>query len=376
MEKKKKIIIIVVSIVLAVLLIGGIVIVAINQMSENNSTSENGKTTSGGKLFSKEPKVTITKNEASQVEYDTYDNSLVSFKYPKGWTVEIAPVDYIHYCFKVYNPKNPDYMLFFGLKHEGFLKTEHARQVYAGYYPDAVFSKLPAIDPQTTEGYYNKWNEIANYLNAVDLKSTPNFAPTFNNLQLGDNLGTVTIGGDILRGTYTGSDGKKCQGLFTATVKDIGSYYISENIWNPLGPQVDVWPLNVYNIIFMTAPEEEFINWQPILDNCLASIEFSQTFINGFNQEETTITQTIIANQKVYDSISDMIMDSWEQRNASTDRISQKQSDATLGYERVYDTDTGEIYKAPNGFMDHYDGTKYEPITDDMYTEPTAGYIE
>jgi hypothetical protein len=374
MEKKKKIIIIVVSIILAVALIGGIVAVAIIQMNGNNNGNETTKT-SGGKLFSKEPKVTITKNEASTVEYDTYDNSLVSFKYPKGWTVEIAPVDYIHYCFKVYNPKNPDYMLFFGLKHEGFLKTEHAREVYAGYYPDAIFSKLPAIDPQTTKAYYEKWNEIAKYLNDVDFKSMPSFAPTFKNLELGDNLGTVTIGGDILRGTYDGQNGK-CQGLFTATVKDIGSYYISENIWNPLGPQVDVWPLNVYNIIFMTAPEEEFINWQPILDNCLASIEFSQTFINGFNQEETTLTQTIIANQKVYDSISDMIMDSWEQRNASTDRISQKQSDATLGYERVYDTDTGEIYKAPNGFMDHYDGTKYEPITDDMYTEPTAGYIE
>lgn len=374
MEKKKKIIIIVVSIILAVALIGGIVAVAIIQMNGNNNRNETTKT-SGGKLFSKEPKVTITKNEASTVEYDTYDNSLVSFKYPKGWTVEIAPVDYIHYCFKVYNPKNPDYMLFFGLKHEGFLKTEHARQVYAGYYPDAIFSKLPAIDPQTTKAYYEKWNEIAKYLNDVDFKSMPSFAPTFKNLELGDNLGTVTIGGDILRGTYDGQNGK-CQGLFTATVKDIGTYYISENIWNPLGPQVDVWPLNVYNIIFMTAPEEEFINWQPILDNCLASIEFSQTFINGFNQEETTITQTIIANQKVYDSTSDMIMDSWEQRNASTDRISQKQSDATLGYERVYDTDTGEIYKAPNGFMDHYDGTKYESITDDMYTEPTVGYIE
>lgn len=374
MEKKKKIIIIVVSIILAVALIGGIVAVAIIQMNGNNNGNETTKT-SGGKLFSKEPKVTITKNEASTVEYDTYDNSLVSFKYPKGWTVEIAPVDYIHYCFKVYNPKNPDYMLFFGLKHEGFLKTEHAREVYAGYYPDAIFSKLPAIDPQTTKAYYEKWNEIAKYLNDVDFKSMPSFAPIFKNLELGDNLGTVTIGGDILRGTYDGQNGK-CQGLFTATVKDIGSYYISENIWNPLGPQVDVWPLNVYNIIFMTAPEEEFINWQPILDNCLASIEFSQTFINGFNQEETTLTQTIIANQKVYDSISDMIMDSWEQRNASYDRISQKQSDATLGYERVYDTDTGEIYKAPNGFMDHYDGTKYESITDDMYTEPTAGYIE
>ena len=157
---------------------------------------------------------------------------------------------------------------------------------------------------------------------------------------------------------------------------DIGSYYISENMWNPLGPQVDVWPLNVYNIIFMTAPEEEFINWQPILDSCLASMEFSQTFINGFNQEETTLTQTIIANQKVYDSISDMIMDSWEQRNASTDRISQKQSDATLGYERVYDTETGEIYKAYNGFTDDYSRDRYKTITDNMYTSPISGYIE
>ena len=71
-----------------------------------------------------------------------------------------------------------------------------------------------------------------------------------------------------------------------------------------------------------------------------------------------------------------MIMDSWEKRNNSYDIISQKQSDATLGYERVYDTDTGEIYKAYNGFTDDYDGTKYQPITDDMYTESISGTIE
>lgn len=339
-----------------------------------NRESEGDETTKKTSIFSSEPKVKITKNEASEVEYDSYDNGLVSFKYPKGWTVDIAPADYIHYCFKVYNPKNPNYMLFFGLKLEGFLKTEHARQVYASYYPDAPFSKIPAIDPQTADGFYKKWNELAQYENTYDIKY--DFVPVMANLEMGENIGNVAIGGEILRGTFTGKDGNKCQGLFTATVKDIGSYYISENILNPFGPQVDVWPLNVYNIIFMTAPDEEFINWQPILDKCLASIEFSQTFINGFNQEETTLTQTIIANQKVYDSISDMIMSSWEARNNSYDIISQKQSDATLGYDRVYDTDTGEIYKAPNGFMDHYDGTKYESITDDMYTMPTAGYIE
>ena len=48
----------------------------------------------------------------------------------------------------------------------------------------------------------------------------------------------------------------------------------------------------------------------------------------------------------------------------------------SLGYERVYDTDTNEVYRAYNGFTDGYSGEKYKPITDDMYTSPISGYIE
>ena len=184
------------------------------------------------------------------------------------------------------------------------------------------------------------------------------------------------VGGDILRATYIDSNGKKVQGIFTAAVKSIGTYMISENIWNPFGPQVDVSPLNTYNIMIMSAPDDDFINWQVILDHCLATIEYSQTFINGFNSQEDAILSSIQANQKVYDQISDMIMSSWETRNNSYDIISQKQSDATLGYERVYDTETGDIYKAYNGFTDDYSGERYKPITDEMYTKATSGYRE
>ena len=140
--------------------------------------------------------------------------------------------------------------------------------------------------------------------------------------------------------------------------------------------KIDVWSLNVYNVILMTAPDSEFNNWQSILDNCLSSLEFSDTFVNEFNKEESNILSTIQANQKVYDEMSDMIMDSWENRNNSYDIISQKQSDATLGYERVYDTETGEIYKAYNGLTDDYTGERYKTITDDMYTESISGTIE
>ena len=319
-------------------------------------------------------KVKIVKTEASKVKYETYNNGLISLQIPKGWKVEIPNVDYIHYSFKVYNPKNPNYMFIFSLKLEGFLKSELARSTYANYYPTAIFSQLTPIDPQTTEGFYNAWNGNAKYVNENQLNF--NYFPYLNEFNVVENLGKTALGGDIIRATYKNDKGELMQGLFTATVMSAGSYYISTDMWNLWSPQVDVAPLNVYNTILMVAPDADFNDWQGILDYCLSTLQFSDKFVNGFYGEESQLMATIQANQKIYDQISDMIMDSWEKRNASYDIISQKQSDATLGYERVYDTETGDVYKAYNGFTDNYKGNRYQPITDDMYTKTISGYIE
>ena len=80
--------------------------------------------------------------------------------------------------------------------------------------------------------------------------------------------------------------------------------------------------------------------------------------------------------RSVCNEISDGIMDSWNKRSASFDIMSQKQSDATLGYERVYNTETGKVYKAYNGFTDDYSDSKFKPITEDMYTKEISGYID
>ena len=361
--QNKKFIIILSLIVLIALVIGSVLGFVLLSSGDADKTIRTSK-----------GKAKIVKNETSVIEYETFDNDLISLKIPKGWKVEVPSVDYIHYTFKVYNPNNPDYMMIFMMKLEGFNKSEAARNWQKKYYPNQVFAKLPVINPQTTESFYNVWNETAEFVNTNNVKFE--YLPKLNEFSVIDNLGTNVIGGDILRATYKNSNNDLIQGLFTASVKDAGSYYVNSNIFNLFSEKIDVWTLNVYNIILMTAPDSEFINWQSILDNCLSTLEFSDTFVNEFNKEESNILSTIQANQKVYNEISDMIMDSWEKRNNSYDIISQKQSDATLGYERVYDTDTGEIYKAYNGFTDDYDGTKYQPITDDMYTESISGTIE
>ena len=318
--------------------------------------------------------INIVRSETSKIKYDRYDNGLVSLDIPSGWTVEVAPVDYIHYSFKVYNPKAKDYLFLFGLKQEGFLKSEKARKTFASYYPDAMFAKLAAINPQTTEAFYKVWNKNVKLSNETELKT--DYFPYLKKFKVIENLGKSAMGGDVLRASFKNGKGEAMQGLFTSTVMSSGTYLLSTDPFNLNSKQVDVAPLNVYHIVLMTAPDAEFNNWQRIMDHCIGTITFSKAFVKGFNSEEGHLKSTIIANQKIYDSMSDMIMDSWEKRNNSYDIISQKQSDATLGYERVYDTETGDVYRAYNGFTDDYSGSRYQTITDDMYTKPIEGYIQ
>ena len=178
----------------------------------------------------------------------------------------------------------------------------------------------------------------------------------------------------MLRATFKDANGKEGEGIFTAYVYDVGPYYVLENIIS--GKQIDIQYLNVYDAIFITAPKDEFIDWQDTLNTICSSLKFTDTFINGFNQQQDAVMKNFQQIRAIGNEISDRIMDSWNKRNTSFDIMSQKQSDATLGYERVYDTETNEIYKAYNGFTDDYDGERYKPITDDMYSKKTSGIIE
>ncbi|MBR2857733.1 hypothetical protein IKE96_00735, partial [bacterium] len=293
--KNNKLKIVLISIIVGGILCGSIAWYILTKTSGENIIKN---------VFKPKTKINIVKNEASTITYETFDNGLISLKIPKGWKVDVPTLDYIHYSFKVYNPKDPNYMFLFGMKLEGFNKSQQAKDWQKKYYPDLVFAKVPIIDPQTTEAFYKVWNETADYVNSVDVKY--NYLPKLNDFTVLENLGANPLGGDILRATFT-NDQTKNQGLFTASVKAIGTYYVNSNVLNLFSEKIDVSPLTVYNIIFMSAPDSDFNDWHGILDNCLSTLKFSDTFVNGFNKEEQSIMSNFKANQAVYDSISDGI---------------------------------------------------------------------
>ena len=376
MEKNKrkliKIIVISVIIVIILAIVGGVIIK--NNMNEdtlddnNNVSVKKEKTTKNDKKESKEPEVKIVKNEAQNIKLEDFDNGLVSMKIPKGWKVDTVG-DYIHYTVKVYNPENPTYQFFFNMKTEAYNKSQDAKSFYQRYYPNEIFAKNPVIEEETTEGFYKIFNEMG------ILNNTASFTfPTLSNFKLIENLGSAPMGGDLLRASFTDENGKEGEGIFTAYVYDAGSYYMNENIIS--GKQIDTYPLSVYNTVFMTTPKDEFIDWEDTLNQISSSLQFSDTFISQYNSQQDAVMTTFQNIRSIGNQTSDMIMSAWESRSAAYDRMSQKQSDAILGYERVYDTENGEIYKAYNGFTDDYTGERYKSISDDMYTKPTDGYIE
>ena len=304
------------------------------------------------------PKVNITKNKTKTIEYKTFNNGLFSMKIPKNWVVGVANSDYIHYTFMAYDPQNPDYKIFFNMKTEGYLKTQEMRNFYKRYYPTAPFAILPVINPQTTESFYKIYTQAF----SINQKIIPFKVPVIKNFSNVQKIGKNLTGGSIVRAVYQNEHGKKVEGIFTATIKEVSV------------PPVVI--LNVYNTIYFTAPEGELVDWMPILNECVGSIEFSNKFVTGYYQQQGQVVQNAKAIQEICNQTSDIITSGWNERQKTYDIISQKQSDATMGYERVRDTDTGEIYKATVGFSDHDWHGKYEPITDDMYNLPTAGYIE
>ena len=351
------------KIILSIIAIVVIALVGLGIINSNKKNSDNKLDFSDNNS-----KFIIKENKTKTIKYTDFDNGLVKMKIPEGWKVDVLG-DYIHYTIKAYDPQRPTYQFFFNMKTEGYNKSQEAKAFQQKYYPDSLFAKTSVIEGKNTEGFYKIFNDLGT------LNNTSLFTfPILNDFTVVENLGTGVLGGDILRATFKDADGKEAEGLFTAYVYDVGAYYVPENIIS--GKQIDIYYLNVYDAIFITAPKDEFIDWQEPLSIIASSLEFTDTFLSGFNTQQDVVMQNFQNVRNICNQITDGIMDSWEKRSASYDIMSQKQSDATLGYERVYDTETNEIYKAYNGFTDDYDGERYKSITDDMYSKQTSGYIE
>ncbi|MBP5231611.1 MAG: hypothetical protein ILO68_07760 [Clostridia bacterium] len=158
-------------------------------------------------------------------------------------------------------------------------------------------------------------------------------------------------------------NGVEGEGLYSAIVVNSPDVIVG-------GFNYGLWEIDA--IVTEWAPLGEFVNWYPVLHKIAQSFAYTDYYIQQWGQ---------VINGQGSGSGSDSddpILQAFEERSTQDTILQEKRSDMIGEYERVVDNETGEIYRAYNGFLDDIgnEQTRYSPITDQQYAEGFVGWID
>lgn len=166
-----------------------------------------------------------------------------------------------------------------------------------------------------------------------------------------------------LYATFKDANLEAGEGIYSAVLFDHDDIIIR-------GANYANWEIDA--IITQWAPLGQLVNWAPVL----AQIGQSFTYTDYYVQEwQGWMNTSLTPSSSVSDT--DPVMEAFEERSKSDTIIQEKRSDMIGEYERVYDNETGNIYRAYNGFMDDIgDQSRYTPISDSQYADGYVGWID
>jgi hypothetical protein len=323
------------------------------------------------------PAVNVVPTAASKLKLIEKDTEAFTIQIPEGWELRYGWDGEKMLMLRAYDPATPVNQIFYATDMVPFMKSEDGARMYASTGP-VTFSEAPILDPPTNETLFKQIPKLRDYyFNTVKSEATATMLPEIYDFELLEKLpassafSEESLDDSILHGYFKTADGGaegECVGF--ASIVDL----FGNSVATIYG--VDVSYYNVYNFTAITGVKDEFVNYEQTLFRSFASLKIKQEFISKMlSNSEASFEQMQQINASISASY-DNYNSAWLARSQAGDIARQKQSDATLGYERVYDTETGEIYKAYNGFTDEYTGQRYRAVTDDMYSQGWDGYIE
>lgn len=210
---------------------------------------------------------------------------------------------------------------------------------------DVIWFESPVVDPLTSENFL---------INFGTLARTSFFQQAFPEVPLLDEVKIISSETFNNNLPYV-SDEKLIRAEFIQNNKPGEGYFhiVTANVIG-LG----------YAAMFVgiTAPRGLLDLIVPSLLKSIKSFEVSKEYIDDCIEAQNNAAAGALEAGRILASSSDTIMEVWENKLESEERISEKQSDAILVYSRLYNPETDEVYEVTPEFYEYYKnyGSEFE----------------
>ena len=196
----------------------------------------------------------------------------------------------------------------------------------------------PLVSPLTAENFLNNFEALANM---------PFFQGAFPQVPIMTNVKIISKEEIINKPAYA-TDGKLVRAEFEQGGKLGEGYFYIITVKDVIGLG--------YGVIFVgiTAPKGLLDLITPSLKESLNSYTINQEYVTTCINANNKAVAGILKAGKMLNESSDTIMDVWENKLESEQRMSEKQSDAILEFSRLYNPDTDEVYEITPEFYDYY----------------------
>ncbi len=196
----------------------------------------------------------------------------------------------------------------------------------------------PLVSPLTAENFLNNFEALANM---------PFFQKAFPRVPIMTNVEIVSKEEITDKPAYA-TDGKLVRAEFKQSGKSGEGYFYIITVKDVIGLG--------YGVIFVgiTAPKGLLDLITPSLRESLKSYTINQEYVTACINANNKAVAGILKAGRILNESSNTIMDVWENKLESEQRMSEKQNDAILEFSRLYNPDTDEVYEITPEFYDYY----------------------
>lgn len=291
--------------------------------------------------------VNVRPAEWTNVEWESYSNPYFTLTIPKGWEVQWRGNAQQLY----WNVVKPGANL-------GLSNLDHR---YAA--KDYRYLQTGNVDLYLANGTVQEFFETV-FADATEYFTVKNATVPDNKAQLQAVRPSTPIRDYQSLYAVFRENSADCEGIYSAVVME------SRDVWAG-GMNYGLWEINC--IYTEWAPIGELVNWQPVLSRIAQSFQYTPYYV----QEWRSVLGTN-GSPDGQTNIGDSVLEAFEERSTADTILQEKRSDMIGEYERVVDNETGDIYRAYNGFLDDIgsEQTRYSSITDPQYAEGFVGWID